>query len=116
MQDKQQKEAELKEALDLYNYWINKHRQLQDAIQNVSSRISDLTNLSNTQQAELDRLKAAAKAKHDAAMMAKDLEALIESLKDQIAQKEKLKVDTEATHKTLRTKQQEDCDAAIQKR
>merc|ERR1712072_1673060 len=44
IQDKAQKEAELKEALRLYNYWLNKHRQLQDAIQNVSSKISDLTN------------------------------------------------------------------------
>jgi len=114
MLDKEQKEAELAKALEMYNYWLSQHALLTEHIQNITNTISSLTNLSNSQQTELDRLRTAAAAKHDAAMMAGDLEATIESLKDQIAQKEQFKVDTEATHETLAAKQKTDCDAAVQ--
>merc|ERR1719198_243404 len=115
MQDKEEKENELEKAMEWYNYWITKHAQLQDTISNISSKIDGLTSLSNSQQTELDRLRAAAAAKHNAAKMAKDLEDLIISLTDQIAQKDKLLADTKVSQATKRQNQQADCDAAIQK-
>jgi len=112
--DKEAKESEFADAEVQINYWTNKRAELEVAIQNSTDTISGLSNLSNDQQAEIDRLRLAAAAKHDAAGMAEELEELTVSLTDQISQKEQLKVETEARHKEELEKQQQDCDAAYE--
>merc|ERR1719454_411703 len=94
--DKEKEESEFADAEVQINYWTNKRAELEVAIQNSTDTISGLANLSNDQQAEIDRLQRAAAAKHDAAGMAEELEELTVSLTDQISQKEQLKGETEA--------------------
>jgi len=114
-EDKAQKEAALQEAIRQYTYYINRHKGLQVEIANVTNTISTLTDLSISQQNEIDRLTAAHDAKHNAAKTAEDLEALVVSLTVQIAEKKKVKEQIEADHAHAVHEKTSSCAAAITK-
>jgi hypothetical protein len=115
MEDKSSKESDLAEAFRLYEHYLLEHTQLTAQIAKSTATISALTELSETQQAEIERLNAAHEAKHNAAKTADDLETLVGSLKDHMIQKEAVKASTDANHKLALEDQNKECEAAFTK-
>jgi len=109
--DKTTKEEELATTEKWIEHYTKLAQELKQTIQKHSEKIDELSKLSSSQQAEIDRLTAAHDAKHSASQVAEDLEKLIDSLNDQIKKKQTIKANALATHAKEIAKLDHECTA-----